>query len=153
MLAYLSLEYKPSLSLLPPAPVQVSPSQPHSWKIITVVTDIASAKASVAELRDDAKLLALYFVYLGVCRFLLSHAYDTLLTYTTYHITRNIRHAYLRAALSQDIALFDLGTSGSITARASSNGRLIPGGISKQLGLLFQGLSTFVTALILAFTF
>ncbi|KAL2851198.1 hypothetical protein BJY01DRAFT_120398 [Aspergillus pseudoustus] len=93
MLAYLSIQYKRALFLLPPDLVQVSPSQPHSWKYITVVTDFASAKTSVAAVRDDAELLALYFVYLGICRFLLSCAYDTLLTYTAYHITGNIRHA------------------------------------------------------------
>ncbi|KAF4962808.1 hypothetical protein FSARC_9130 [Fusarium sarcochroum] len=97
---------------------------------ITVVTDFASLKTSPAELRDDAATLALYFLYLGIGRFLLSYIYNTLLTYTAYRITRNIRHAYLRAALSQEIAFFDLGTGGSIAAQASSNGRLIQGGIT-----------------------
>ncbi|KAM0318999.1 hypothetical protein ACHAPQ_010515 [Fusarium lateritium] len=122
-------------------------------KFITVVIDFTSAKISPADLRDNAATLALYFVYLGIGRFVLSYVYNTLLTYTAYRITRNIRHAYLKAALSQEVAFFDLGTGGSIAAQASSNGRLIQGGISEKLGLLFQGISTLVTAFIIAFIF
>ncbi|KAF5702669.1 ABC transporter [Fusarium globosum] len=122
-------------------------------RFITVVIDFASAKTSPSHLRDEAATLALYFVYLGIGRFVLSYAYNTLLTYAAYRLTRNIRHAYLRAALSQEVAFFDLGTSGSIAAQASPNGRLIQGGISEKLGLLFQGISTLVTAFIIAFIF
>ncbi|VUC31530.1 unnamed protein product [Clonostachys rosea] len=122
-------------------------------RFITIVTNFASATISPAELRDEAAKLALYFVYLGIGRFVLSYIYNTLLTYTAYRVTRNIRNAYLRAALSQDIAFFDLGIAGSIAAQATSNGRLIQGGISEKLGLTFQGLSTFVTAFVIAFVF
>ncbi|KAG6006479.1 hypothetical protein E4U21_007023 [Claviceps maximensis] len=59
--------------------------------------------------------------------------------------------AYLKAALSQEIAFFDMGTGGSIAAQATTNGRLIQGGISEKLGLTVQALSTFVTAFIVAF--
>lgn len=122
-------------------------------RFITVIIDFTSSKTSPADLRDDAATFALYFVYLGIGRFFLSYAYNTLLTYTAYRITRNIRHSYLRAALSQEVAFFDFGTAGSIAAQASSNGRLIQGGISEKLGLLFQGLSTFVTAFAIALVF
>jgi ATP-binding cassette subfamily B (MDR/TAP) protein 1 len=64
---------------------------------------------------------------------------------------RNIRHAYLRAALRQEVAYYDFGTGGSIATQATSNGRLIQGGIAEKLGLTFQGLSAFVTAFIIAF--
>ncbi|QGI67587.1 hypothetical protein CEK26_011538 [Fusarium fujikuroi] len=119
-------------------------------RFITVVIDFASAKTSPSHVRDETATLALYFVYLGIGRFVLSYAYNTLLTYAAYRVTRNIRHAYLRDALSQEVAFFDLGTSGSIAAQTSSNGRLIQGGISEKLGLLFQGMSTLVTAFIIA---
>ena len=58
---------------------------------------------------------------------------------------------YIKSALSQEIAHFDVGSSGFIATQATSNGRLIQGGISEKLGLTFQGLSAFVTAFILAF--
>ncbi|KAG6302518.1 hypothetical protein E4U09_002785 [Claviceps aff. purpurea] len=58
---------------------------------------------------------------------------------------------YLKAALSQEIAYFDLGAGGSIATQATTNGRLILGGISEKLGLTAQGLSAFITAFIVAF--
>lgn len=77
--------------------------------------------------------------------------YNAFFTYAGYRIVRNIRHAYLRSALSQEVAYFDLGTGGSVATQATSNGRLIQGGISEKLGLTFQGLAAFVTAFIVAF--
>lgn len=62
-----------------------------------------------------------------------------------------MRTAYLRAALSQEVAFFDVGAGGSIATQATNNGRLIQGGISEKFGLTFQGLSAFVTAFVIAF--
>lgn len=90
-------------------------------------------------------------MYLGIGRFVLSYIYNTLLTYAGHKIVRNIRHAYLKAALGQEVAFFDVGTGGSIATQATSNGRLIQGGISEKLGLTFQGLSAFITAFVVAF--
>ena len=58
---------------------------------------------------------------------------------------------YLRAALSQEISFFDAGTSGSISMRATANGKLIQSGIAEKLGQLFQVLATFIAAFIIAF--
>lgn len=82
---------------------------------------------------------------------MLSYTYNILLTYAAHRVVRNIRHKYLRSALSQEVAFFDFGTGGSIATQATSNGRLIQGGIAEKLGLTFQGLSAFVTAFIVAF--
>lgn len=49
------------------------------------------------------------------------------------------------------MAYYDLGTGGSVATQATSNGRLIQGGIAEKLGLTAQALSTFVTAFIIAF--
>jgi ATP-binding cassette subfamily B (MDR/TAP) protein 1 len=73
------------------------------------------------------------------------------LTYVGHRIVRNLRHAYLRSALGQEVAYYDFGSGGSIATQATSNGRLIQGGISEKLGLTFQGLAAFVTAFIVAF--
>ncbi|RSL69191.1 hypothetical protein CEP54_002455 [Fusarium duplospermum] len=118
---------------------------------ITTVTKYTTSRLSPNEFRDDAAQLALYFVYLGVGRFCLSYIYNSLLTYAAHCITRNIRREYLSAALRQEVAFFDLGTGGSVATQATSNGRLIHGGISEKLGLTLQGLSAFVTAFIIAF--
>ncbi|KAK4233960.1 Leptomycin B resistance protein pmd1 [Achaetomium macrosporum] len=122
-------------------------------QFVTVITDFASpsGNSQTDTFLDDVSTLALYFVYLGIARFVLSYTYNGLLTYAGYRIVRNIRHAYLRSALGQEVAYYDLGTGGSIATQATSNGRLIQGGISEKLGLTVQGLAAFVTAFIVAF--
>jgi len=99
----------------------------------------------------DNLLGRLYFVYLGIGRFVMAYVYNTLFTYASYRIIRNIRHAYIKSALRQEVAYFDVGTSGSIATQAYSNGRLVQGGISERLGLTFQGISTFTSSFIIAF--
>ncbi|KAL4909548.1 hypothetical protein BDW74DRAFT_174750 [Aspergillus multicolor] len=120
-------------------------------RFITVITDFTNGVSTPPGFRSDVAELALYFVYLGIARLVLSYTYNTLLTYSAYRIIRNIRHAYLRAALSQEVAFYDFGTGGSIAAQATSNGKLIQVGSSEKIGLLFQGLAAFVTAFIIAF--
>ncbi|KAK0671252.1 P-loop containing nucleoside triphosphate hydrolase protein [Cercophora samala] len=120
-------------------------------QFITVITDYVSGASDKEGFMDEVSQLALYFVYLGIARFVLSYTYNTLFTYAGYRVVRNIRRAYLRAALSQDVAFFDLGTAGSIAAQASSNGKLVQNGISEKLGLTFQGLAAFVASFVVAF--
>ncbi|GJN78259.1 hypothetical protein PLIIFM63780_001752 [Purpureocillium lilacinum] len=100
---------------------------------------------------DQAAKYSLYFVYIGIARLVLTYVYASLLTYVALKLTRNLRHAYLRSALSQEISYFDHGTSGSIAMQATSNGKLIQNGIAEKLGQVFQALSTFVAAFIIAF--
>ncbi|KAE8423645.1 P-loop containing nucleoside triphosphate hydrolase protein [Aspergillus pseudocaelatus] len=136
-------------------------------RFINVITDFVAEISTPATFRHDVGKLAyvpahpewatctdsprLYFVYLGIARFFLSYTYNTLLTYTAYRIIRNIRHAYVKAALSQEIAYYDFGTGGSIAAQAAANGKLIQAGVAEKIGLLFQGISAFVTAFVIAF--
>ncbi|KAF4456251.1 ABC multidrug transporter [Fusarium albosuccineum] len=99
---------------------------------------------------------SLYFVYIGIVRFVCTYLYSSLFTYNAYHLVRNIQHAYLRAALGQEIAFYDnaasgASNSGSISMRASSNGKLIQAGIAEKLGLFIQAISTFVAAFVIAF--
>lgn len=72
-------------------------------------------------------------------------------TFAAYRITRNIRREYVKAGLSQEIAYFDLGTGGSIAMQATSNGKLIQGGVSEKLGIVIQGFSAMISAFVLAF--
>jgi ATP-binding cassette, subfamily B (MDR/TAP), member 1 len=95
--------------------------------------------------------VSLYFFIIGIGRFLLTFGYGTLFTLAAYRTTRNIRHLYLKAGLSQEVAYFDAGTGGSIAVQATSNGRLIQAGVSEKLGLVVQGLAAFVSAFVLAF--
>ncbi|KAF5010960.1 hypothetical protein FDECE_2923 [Fusarium decemcellulare] len=99
---------------------------------------------------------SLYFVYIGIVRFVCTYLYSSLFTYNAYHLVRNIQHVYFRAALGQEIAFYDTAASGasnsgSISMRASSNGKLIQAGIAEKLGLFIQAISTFVAAFAIAF--
>ncbi|KAK4221284.1 Leptomycin B resistance protein pmd1 [Podospora fimiseda] len=120
-------------------------------QFVTVITDFVSGASDKDGFMDDVAKLALYFVYLGAARYVLSYLYNVIFTYTSYRIVRNIRRAYVRSALKQEVAFYDFGTGGSIATQATANGRLIQGGISEKLGLTFQGLSAFVTAFVVAF--
>ncbi|KAI9148798.1 Leptomycin B resistance pmd1 [Paramyrothecium foliicola] len=118
---------------------------------ITTMNDFASGQSSAADFRADAAQLALYFVYLGIGRFVLSYTYNLLFTYAAHRTIRNIRVEFLQAALRQEVAYYDFGHAGSIATQATSNGKLIQGGISEKLGLALQGLASFVTAFVIAF--
>ncbi|KAH7024980.1 P-loop containing nucleoside triphosphate hydrolase protein [Microdochium trichocladiopsis] len=118
---------------------------------ITNITGFAVTGVSGDAFRASVSQLALYFVYLGIGRLVLSYAYNTLLTHAAYRVVRNIRHDYLRAALRQEVAFYDFGTGGSVAAQATSNGRLVLGGISEKFGLTFQGIGAFVAAFAIAF--
>ncbi|KAH7354528.1 ABC transporter [Plectosphaerella cucumerina] len=99
----------------------------------------------------EVSKFALYFVYIGIARLVLIYVYMVLSTYSAISITRNIRKAYFKAALSQSIAFFDQGTAGSIAVQASANGDMIQAGISDKLPLVFQALSTFIASFVIAF--
>ncbi|KAL1880539.1 hypothetical protein VTK73DRAFT_5552 [Phialemonium thermophilum] len=120
-------------------------------KFITVITDFTANRSSPSHFRSEASRLALYFFIIGIARFIFCYAYSVLFTLAAHRVTRKIRCGYVKAGLSQDIAYFDSGVGGSIATQATSNGKLIQGGISEKLGLVFQGLSTFVSAFVLAF--
>ncbi|KAG9378441.1 lipid A export ATP-binding/permease protein msbA [Pyrenophora tritici-repentis] len=120
-------------------------------QFVTVFTDFGSDKAAAADFRNKGSTLALYFFLLGVGRLVMAYIYNSLLTFSAYRIVRNIRHDYLKSALRQEVAYYDLGTSGSIATQAYSSGRLVQGGISEKLGLTVQGLAAFISSFIIAF--
>lgn len=93
----------------------------------------------------------LYFVYLGIGRFVLAYVYNLFFTYAAHRIIRNIRREYMKSALRQEIAFYDAGSSGSIAIQATANGRLIQNGITEKLGLFIQGMATFIAAFAIAF--
>ncbi|KAL0935491.1 multidrug resistance protein [Colletotrichum truncatum] len=94
---------------------------------------------------------SLYFVYIGIARFGLTYIYSTLMTLVAFNLTRNIRHQYFRAALSQEIGFFDQALGGSISAQAVANGKFIQAGAGEKLGQVFQAIATFIGAFIIAF--
>ncbi|KAM0278372.1 hypothetical protein ACHAQH_005192 [Verticillium albo-atrum] len=120
-------------------------------QFMNILSDFTTSSTMPEDFMNNVQKHALYFVYIGIARFVLTYVYTSLFTYVAYHFTRDIRHAYLRAALSQEISYFDHGTGGSIAMQANSNGKLIQSGIAEKLGLSLQAISTFVAAFIIAF--
>ncbi|KAI6355373.1 hypothetical protein MCOR25_008214 [Pyricularia grisea] len=120
-------------------------------QFVNILGDFTTGASSPEHFRAVTGEYALRFVYIGIARLVGVYLYATLSTYAAYHTTRNLRHAYLRAALSQEVAFFDRGTAGSISAQATSNGKLIQSGIAEKLGTVFQALATFVASFIIAF--
>ncbi|OJJ40222.1 hypothetical protein ASPWEDRAFT_55694 [Aspergillus wentii DTO 134E9] len=92
-----------------------------------------------------------YFVYLGVGEFVTLYLATVGFIYTGDHVVQKIRVEYLRAILRQNIAFFDTLGAGEITTRITADTNLIQDGISEKVGLALTGLSTFVTAFLIAY--
>ncbi|ETS84302.1 hypothetical protein PFICI_02327 [Pestalotiopsis fici W106-1] len=119
---------------------------------ITILNRFVVGESTASEFMSNVSKYCLYFVYIGIGRLVLVYIYTTLTTYVAYRIVRNIRQQFFKAALAQEIAFFDLGSGGSISMQATTNGNLIHSGIAEKLGLCVQALSTFVAAFVIAFT-
>ncbi|KAK5088598.1 hypothetical protein LTR05_002818 [Lithohypha guttulata] len=104
-----------------------------------------------ADFRRSINQYALYFVYLAIARFVLTYFYTVGYTVSSTRITRSLRRRYLRATLSQDVAFFDEGNHGSVSAQIVTNGNMIQQGIGEKLGLTIQSASAFTAAFIVAF--
>ncbi|CAH0052065.1 unnamed protein product [Clonostachys solani] len=120
-------------------------------RFISILNDANISGSTSDEFMPAVQTTALYFVYIGIVRFVGTYMYSSLFTYVSYRLTRNIRYEYLKAAFSQETGYFDKGVSGSIAAQATSNGKLIQSGTSEKLGIVIQSISTFIAAFIIAF--
>ncbi|RYP13828.1 hypothetical protein DL765_006700 [Monosporascus sp. GIB2] len=122
-------------------------------QFLTLLGDFSfsDANSMPGNFMSAVRTSVLYFVYIGVARLVATYIYASLFTYVAYHLTRNVRRSYLRAAFSQEIAYYDRGASGSISQQATTNGKLIQSGIAEKLGIVIQAISTFVAAFVIAF--
>ncbi|KAI0011133.1 P-loop containing nucleoside triphosphate hydrolase protein [Xylariaceae sp. FL0662B] len=120
-------------------------------QFMTVFGESSLAITTPEELMSNARTLALYFVYIGIARLGLTYIYSSLFTFVAYRLCRNIRHLYLRSAISMEIGFFDQGMPGSISMQATSNGKLIQSGIAEKLGMFIQSIATFAAAFVIAF--
>ncbi|RSL49718.1 hypothetical protein CEP51_015447 [Fusarium floridanum] len=120
-------------------------------QFITLLNDFTTSGSVPKGFMAAVEKTALYFVYVGIVRLVSTYVYASLFTYVAYHLTRNIRRSYLKAAFSQEIAYFDQGVAGSIAMQATSNGKLIQSGIAEKLGIVIQAIATFVAAFVIAF--
>jgi len=76
----------------------------------------------------------------------------TLISTNAIRVTKALRVDFLKQALRQEIAFFDLSEAGSISGHVTTNANIVNQGISEKLGLTIQALSTFVAGFVVAFT-
>ncbi|WYZ33785.1 hypothetical protein EsH8_I_000061 [Colletotrichum jinshuiense] len=119
-------------------------------QFISLLSDSYTSGSQPDGFMASVRKTSLYFVYIGIVRFVCTYIYASLFTFVAHRLTRNIRHEYLRAAFCQEIGFFDK-FSGSISMQATSNGKLIQSGIGEKLGALVQAIATFIAAFIIAF--
>ncbi|OAA53263.1 ATP-binding cassette sub-family B member 5 [Cordyceps fumosorosea ARSEF 2679] len=118
---------------------------------ITLLSNFSTGNGIPDSFMSQVSKYSLYFVYIGIARFVLIYVYSTAMTYAALVIGRNMRHEYVRSALRQDMSFFDRGSAGSISMQAVSNGKLVQTGISEKLGQMIQALATFIAAFVIAF--
>jgi ATP-binding cassette subfamily B (MDR/TAP) protein 1 len=113
--------------------------------------DIVTGQTTYAHFHHELTKYVVYFIYLAIGEFATIYLATVGFIYTGDHIVQQIRVEYLRAVLRQNIAFFDTLGAGEITTRITADTNLIQDGISEKVGLALTGISTFVTAFIIAY--
>ncbi|KAM7217287.1 P-loop containing nucleoside triphosphate hydrolase protein [Rhypophila decipiens] len=120
-------------------------------KFVTVFQQFAVGKASGDDFRSGINQYTLFFVYLFLGKFVLVYIWTTLISINGIRITKALRADFLKQALRQEIAFFDLSEAGSISGHVTTNANLVNQGISEKLGLTIQALTTFIAGFVIAF--
>lgn len=102
-------------------------------------------------LRANIAEFTLYFVYLGIAMFVSVYITTVGFYYSGERITRNLRRAYLKTIISQNIAFFDTLGTGELTTRITSDITLIQEGITGNLSFSLTAAATFISAFVIAF--
>ncbi|PLB53865.1 P-loop containing nucleoside triphosphate hydrolase protein [Aspergillus steynii IBT 23096] len=113
--------------------------------------DITAHQITYSHFHNELTKYAVYFVYLAVAEFVTIYIATVGFIYTGDHVVQRIRVEYLRAILRQNIAFFDTLGAGEVTTRITADTNTIQDGISEKVGLTLTGLSTFVTAFVIAY--
>lgn len=95
---------------------------------------------------------ALYFVYIGVAMLVSSILESMILVNEGEILAGRYRKEYLRSVIRQNIAYFDYLGSGQVATRITNDTTSIQEAMSEKLGNIIQGIATFITAIIIAFT-
>ncbi|KAL4866964.1 hypothetical protein BDV12DRAFT_210237 [Aspergillus spectabilis] len=119
--------------------------------ITSTFRDVATYAMSYHDFYDVLTKNVFYFIYLGIGEFLTIGFATFAFVHTGNSITQKIRVRYLQAILQQNIAFFDSLGAGEITTRISGDMHLIQDGISEKASLVLSGVSSFVTAFVIAF--
>ncbi|OAG00999.1 P-loop containing nucleoside triphosphate hydrolase protein [Paraphaeosphaeria sporulosa] len=120
-------------------------------KFVTTFVRFSTGVLTPAQYRSEVNKYTLYFLYLFVAKFCLFYTHSVLISIAAIRTTKALRVDFVRATLRQNVAYFDSAESGSVTSQVTTSTSNVNNGISEKLTLTIQGLSTFVTAFIIAF--
>ncbi|KAH6629576.1 P-loop containing nucleoside triphosphate hydrolase protein [Boeremia exigua] len=120
-------------------------------KFVTAFNDFAVGAIGPAEYRSEVNKYTLYFLYLFVAKFACVYIHSVSISISAIRTTKALRIDFIKHILRQNIAYFDSDAAASVTVQATTNGNNVNNGISEKLTITIQGVSTFVTAFIVAF--
>ncbi|KAE8396380.1 P-loop containing nucleoside triphosphate hydrolase protein [Aspergillus alliaceus] len=120
-------------------------------RLSSTFQDVATHQITYDHFHDELIKNVVYFIYLGAAELVTIYLATVGFIYTGDHVVQQIRVKYYQAILRQNIAFFDTLGAGEITTRITADTNLIQDGISEKVGLALTGLSTFVTAFVIAY--
>lgn len=120
-------------------------------RFVTVFVDFSQGRLPSSQYMDEVRKYSLYFVYLFVAKFLLVYIHTVCISMAAIRTTKALRVDFMTSLLRQEIAYFDSKDAGSPSVKVTSTANLINQGISEKLSLTIQGISTLITAFIVAF--
>ncbi|OJJ07136.1 hypothetical protein ASPVEDRAFT_141498 [Aspergillus versicolor CBS 583.65] len=113
--------------------------------------DHADGRDTGAALSSNVSEFTLYYVYLGIAEFVFIYIATVGFYHSGERITRNLRRAYLKATIRQNIAFFDSLNAGQATTHITSDMNVIQEGISSKIALCLTALATFISAVVISF--
>lgn len=113
----------------------------------------ANGSVSASDLRSSTATYSLYYVYLALGTFVFTYVTTVGFYYSGDRIVRRLQYAYLKAAIRQNMAFFDLLDSGAVSTRITSDISSIQESISSKLPIVLTAFATFCTAFVIAFVF
>ncbi|KAF2821176.1 P-loop containing nucleoside triphosphate hydrolase protein [Ophiobolus disseminans] len=120
-------------------------------KFVTTFTGFAIGTISPAQYRSEVNKFTLYFIYLFIAKFATVYIHSVCISIAAIRTTKALRIDFIKHVLRQNIAFFDSDAAASVTTQATTSSNNVNTGISEKLTLTIQGVSTFVSAFIIAF--
>ncbi|KJR86139.1 ATP-binding protein cassette, subfamily B (MDR/TAP), member 1 [Sporothrix schenckii 1099-18] len=119
--------------------------------LIGKFSDRTDASQQLSSFSSDVSSLCLYFVYVGVGGLVCYSLFLAGFTWTGQRIAQRMRAAYLAALLRQNAAFLDALGTGAVTTQITADMNAVQEGVSQKVGLIVQGVATFVSALVVSF--
>ncbi|EFQ93765.1 hypothetical protein CFE70_003811 [Pyrenophora teres f. teres 0-1] len=120
-------------------------------KFITTFNGFATGSLTAAKYRSEVNKYTLFFIYLFIAKFFLVYIHSTLMSIAAIRTTKALRLDLFKHILRQNIAYFDSEEAASVSTQITTNCNNVNSGISEKLSLTIQGVSTFVSAFVVAF--